>query len=93
MYKITINYDNYVCANHDLLEVISTLQKMRKLENGKQNSINFSVEEIGSSDNFAESEIARLTEDVSQKQKWWLDERNKVTKLEARIKELENQSA
>jgi hypothetical protein len=83
MYKITINYDTYLCSYGDLTEVLTTLQKIRKLEsNGKTTGVAFSVEEAGDL-------TASIANDAEQYQRWWLDGNAKVSKLEARIKELE----
>ncbi len=84
MYKITINYTDYLCSYGDLTEILTALQKIRKLEsNGKTTGVAFSVEEAGDL-------TASIANDAEQYKRWWLEGSEKVSKLEARIKELES---
>lgn len=91
MYKITIDYKNYICSYGDLTEILVAFQKIRELEpSGNTKGLTYTVEEIGAIEDFKQSEIARLRGESDQRQKWWLEETQKTKKLEARIKELES---
>lgn len=97
MYKVRIDYDDYLCPPPHIDAFLSMLKHVKKVDSqGNISNISYTVEVAPDYERIAEKKrlkdevCGELVSEKEQYKKWWLDSTSAVQKLQNDLKELKD---